>query len=338
MTQKNNHTEANPQVTTRLTWRDTLGAWKARWGIKRMNYNVSPGLYRLGNPGPDSPVLVTANYKLTFDHLRRKLEGINAWIMVLDTKGINVWCAAGKGTFGTEEVIRRVEQVNLTEFVNHRNLILPQLGAPGVAAHEVRRRSGFKVIYGPIRAKDLPAYLRSGMEATPQMRKVSFCFSERMTLIPMELVGPMKILIPVLALLAILIFVSKGTFSAKDLLSFIPYLGAVLAGGALVPLLLPWIPGRAFAWKGWLVGLLWAAAVNFLSRFFLPSPLGWSQMLANLLLLPALSSYLAMNFTGSSNFTSLSGVVKEMKFALPLLILSGGAGLILTLANFFIHL
>lgn len=69
-----------------------------------MGYTIDPGLYALGNPDESSPVLVTANYKLTFDRLRQSLPKLDAWVLVLDTKGINVWCAAGKGTFGTGEV------------------------------------------------------------------------------------------------------------------------------------------------------------------------------------------------------------------------------------------
>ena len=79
---------------------------KVRWGIGRMNYRVDPGLYSLGNPDALSPVLVSANYKMSFDRLRESLPGRNAWILVLDTDGVNVWCAAGKGTFGTEELTR----------------------------------------------------------------------------------------------------------------------------------------------------------------------------------------------------------------------------------------
>src|SRR4030042_5350466 len=88
------------QVTTRLHFRDKLGAVKVRWLIGRNNYKVDPGLYATGSPDETSDVFVSANYKLSFDHLRKNLDGINAWILVLDTKGVNVWCAAGKGTVG----------------------------------------------------------------------------------------------------------------------------------------------------------------------------------------------------------------------------------------------
>lgn len=126
-----------PRVSTKLTLADRLGAWRVRWNIRRMDYRVPPGLYAVGGPGADSPVLVTANYKLTFDSLRRELSSIAAWILVLDTRGVNVWCAAGKKTFSTDELIRRVTDGGLDRIVSHRRLVLPQLGAPGVAAHLV---------------------------------------------------------------------------------------------------------------------------------------------------------------------------------------------------------
>ncbi len=106
---------------------------------------------------PTSPqVLVSANYKMSFDRLRQALSGLDLWILVIDTKGINVWCAAGKGTFGTEELVGRIAQVGLGDVVKGRGLILPQLGAPGVAANEVLKRTGFKVVYGPVRASTFP--------------------------------------------------------------------------------------------------------------------------------------------------------------------------------------
>ena len=117
-------------VSTRLTLSDRLGDWKARWTMGRMDYRVNPGLYGVGQPDNQSPVLVTANYKMTFNSLRSELGGISAWILVLDTKGINVWCAAGKGTFGTKELVRRIRAVSLDKRLAHRVLILPQLGAP----------------------------------------------------------------------------------------------------------------------------------------------------------------------------------------------------------------
>ena len=85
-----------PQVSTRWDQADILGSFKARWGWGRMRYAVEPGLYAVGRPTAASPVLVSANYKMSFDRLRKTLSGLDLWILVIDTKGINVWCAAGK--------------------------------------------------------------------------------------------------------------------------------------------------------------------------------------------------------------------------------------------------
>ena len=103
-------------------------------------------------------MLVTANYKLSFDSLRFALGGIDAWLLVTDTRGINVWCAAGKGTFSASEVCEVVRRSRLAEVVSHRRLILPQLAAPGVTAREVTRGCGFSVRFGPVRATDLRAW------------------------------------------------------------------------------------------------------------------------------------------------------------------------------------
>jgi acetyl-CoA decarbonylase/synthase complex subunit gamma len=193
-----------PRVSSTLRWQDYWGSIKARWGIGRMNYAVDPGLYALGDPDSNSPVLVTANYKMSFDRLREALPGRDAWILVLDTKGINVWCAAGKGTFGTDELIKKIESSRLKDIVSHRKLIIPQLGAPGVAAHKVKQVSGFKVYYGPIRAKDIAAYLDADLKTTAEMRIITFPLKDRVVLIPLELIETIKpflIIAPILFLL-----------------------------------------------------------------------------------------------------------------------------------------
>ena len=176
------------RIGTRITLRDELGALRVRFAIGRIDYTIPPGLYAVGEPTAEAPVFVTANYKLTFDYLRGELGGTNGWILVLDTNGINVWCAAGKGTFGTAEIINRVQQTQLDCVVAHRKLIVPQLGAPGVSAHEVQKRCGFQIIYGPVRAEDIPEFITAKFKATQEMRRVYFDIHDRIAVIPVELV------------------------------------------------------------------------------------------------------------------------------------------------------
>ncbi len=299
-----------------------MSAWKVRWGIGRTRYTVEPGLYAVDSPTPESPVLVSANYKLSFDRLRSQLEGLNAWILVLDTRGINVWCAAGKGTFGTDEIIRRVEAAALSEVVSHRCLVVPQLGAPGVSAHEVTRGSRFRVVYGPVRAQDIPAFLSAGMKATPQMRRVHFPLRDRVVLIPMELVMGAKYALFVAACFLLLGGLGPGIYSFQrtttvGLWSAALFLATFLTGVVLTPTLLPWLPARAFSAKGAWVGLAVVSAVGAHVWAYPGLFDNWLSTVAWVLIIPAVTSFVGMNFTGASTYTSLSGVRREMRVAVP---------------------
>lgn len=327
-------------LTSAMTWRDRLGTLRARLGIGRMNYRVRPGLYALGRPTTESPVLVSANYKLSVDHLRAALPGLDAWILVLDTHGINVWCAAGKGLFSTDEVVRQVESARLSSRVSHRKLVLPQLAATGVTAHEVRSRTGFRVVYGPVRAADIPAFLAARMTATPAMRQVRYGLRDRAVLVPVEVVMGAKY--PILAAAALLLlgaFVPRGAWLANAASTGAAAagltLGAFLAGTVLGPLLLPWLPGRAFSVKGAALGLGVAAVlavVGWPAAAFDSSAL---RVAAWTVLLPAFTSFVLMNFTGSTTFTSLSGVLREMRVAVPLQIAAVIVGIGLWVAGLY---
>jgi hypothetical protein len=318
-----------PQVSTQLKFSDIWGSFKALWGVNRMNFAVSSGLYAVGMPDETSPVLVTANYKMTFDVLRKELTETNAWILVLDTKGINVWCAAAKGTFATNELINRIAEVKLSEIVSHKTLMVPQLGAVGVSAHEVLKNSGFKVVYGPVRATDIKEFISSGMKATKEMRTVKFTIFDRLRLIPLELVDAVKYSAIPLGIFFLLNLIGVTSFGLFDLYA---YIGAVLIGCVLTQLLLPWILGRAFAWKGWLLGFVWAIIAGTLNS----AHQGLIRDLEYALILPPISAFLAMNFTGASTYTSFSGVIKEMGIAVPAMISSATLGIILILINCFI--
>jgi hypothetical protein len=308
-------------TTSALTFANTLDHILARWAINRMGHRVEPGLYSLGSPIPDSPVFVTANYSLSFDALRSALKGIDSYILVLDTQGVNVWCAAGKGTFGTDELVKRIEESHLHEVVNHRVVILPQLGAPGVAAHEVKKRAHFKVEYGPVRAEDLHEYFKT-RKATSEMRRVRFTFKDRLVLIPVEFVAA------IIPLLILIVLGAKGPIAA------------ILAGTVLFPILLPWLPTHNFSTKGFILGGV--VALPFVLAAFLNNPASalwlrsaWALMYA--LLIPPITAYLALNFTGTSTFTSRTGVKAEMFAYMPAMAWMFGIGLLLNIALIFVR-
>lgn len=321
-----------PSVATAWSRQDLWGMFRSRVSAFRMAYSIEPGLYAVGAPTKDSEVFVTANYKLTFDILRRSLAGIDAWILVLDTKSINVWCAAGKGTFGTDELVRRIGVVKLDFVVEHRRIILPQLGAVGVSASEVQKRTGFRVYFGPVEARDIPAYLASGRTKTKEMRIMRFNMLDRLVLTPMEINPAMKkypwLVLGFIILFGLqpsgIMFISVWNTSLTFVL-----LGllAVLSGAFITPVLLPYVPFRSFAIKGWLVGF---ATVMGAVLYFDPVPLQNRLLLAAVIaFFPALSSYIALQFTGSTIFTGMSGVKKELKIGVPFYAVTSSISLIL---------
>lgn len=306
-----------PQIATTPNRHDIWGTIGARIGLIRSHYRVTPGLYAIGSPAPEDPVLVTANYKLSFDALRHQLTGVNAWIMVVDTRGINVWCAAGKGSFSSQEVIESIQRFQLGEIVCHRELILPQLAATGVSAQEVKKGCGWSILFGPIRASDLRCYLQHGKVADETMREVTFTLKERLELIPVELFLLGKPLFLLLLLGFVLSGIGPNIFSLssawhRGLLFFAATLMGIISGAVVTPVFLPWLPCRQF----WLKGA-WASLPVVACAHALFSALSGANQLALSLWIVTISSYLAMNFTGSTPFTSPSGVEREMRRGLP---------------------
>jgi len=296
-----------------------------------MSYIVPPGLYALGSPDESSPVIVTANYKMTYDLVRAALASNSVWLLVLETYGINVWCAAGKGTFGTGELVRRVAETRLAEVVTHRRLILPLFAAAGVKGSEVLKRSGFKVGFATIRIADLPEYLETG-RVVAGARELTFTAFERLILTPVEITAGIRKAFP----LMLLLFIAAGFFSGdfnllRAVIAVLAYLTALLAGTCLSPLLLPWLPSPSFALKGGIAGAFAGAGFCLLAGVSYPLYAG-----AVILMIAAVSSFLMLNFTGSTPFTSRSGVKKEMQLALPLQAIFLLAGvLLIALGRFF---
>jgi len=324
-----NETPRIKQATSDVTFRDRWINVMAHLGINRNEYKVDPGLYALGSPDQDSPVLVTANYSPSFRALRTALKGIHGYALVLDTKGINVWCAAGKGKFGTDELVLRIEQANLGEIIKHRRLILPQLGAPGVAAHEVKKRTRFKVDYGPVRAADLPQYLATG-EATAEMRRVGFPLKQRLEIVPVEIVNT----------LIFTIVLGLPLYFAGGVLATLAALAAVFAGNVLFPPLLPWLPTSNFSTKGFFLGALVALPFAVMASLGYHGGATWQRAgwaLAHLLFMPPVTAFLSLNYTGSTTFTSWSGVKREIFAYVPVMAWMFAAGLLLMVALAVAH-
>ena len=324
-----------PRIRTSLSFSDRVSTVLVRCNVGRNTYTVAPGLYAVGHPDGNSPVLVTANYKLTFDHLRKSLENMNVFILVLDTRGINVWCAAGKKTFGADELVNRIRLTGLSNIVAHRRLIVPQLGAVGVSAVQVKKQSGFSVTWGPVNAMDIPRFIENGMNAEPSMRRLSFNAAERAVLVPVELSLAAK---PALWFALALVVVSgfgPGVFSFSALWhrgfhAVIVMAAGLAAGAVLTPVLLPHLPGTRFSVKRALAGLALSLPVAVMA-----GDAGFLGAIGLVLMASAVSSWLAMNFTGATPFTSPSGVEKEMRQSMPYQVTALVTGLIFWLISAF---
>jgi len=254
---------------------------------------------------------------------------------------VNVWCAAGKGTFGTDEIVGRVRANRLGEIVAHRTLVVPQLGAPGVAAHQVKNRCGFRVVYGPVRAADLPTFLANGMKATPDMREITFPLFDRLALVPVELVRWAKY--GVLVVIALLLLSGLGPdgyswqrVAGTGLFSAGLFLATYVASNVLGPALLPWLPGRAMSLKGACLGIVFVLGLAGLCWLSLGLGGSWLTMFGWGLLIPAVASFITMSFVGSTTYTSLSGVRWEMRIAVPLQMIAAVAGMVLWIMGRFV--
>lgn len=142
-------------------------------------YPTKPRLIRIGNPGRRSPVLVTTNYDLTVRRVCRALRGVDCYLLVAPAGGLDVWCAASGGRFSVDSVISILKTTRIGELVDHRRLLLPQLCATGINMFELRRRTGWAAVFGPVLAEDIPEYLRARRK-TQAMMRVPFAMKERL--------------------------------------------------------------------------------------------------------------------------------------------------------------
>ena len=144
---------------------------------------IEPGVYKSGNPNRDSPIIVTANYDYTYIKVMRNIKKIDAWVLCVDSNGINVWCAARGNDFGNDQLIEAIKATGIQNFTKNNTLILPQLSAGGVAIPQLRMNSKqfpYKIKYGPVWSKDIPSYLKDKPGKKPEkMKLANFTISHR---------------------------------------------------------------------------------------------------------------------------------------------------------------
>jgi NAD-dependent dihydropyrimidine dehydrogenase PreA subunit len=191
-------------------------------------HRAATGLIRIGTPDRRSPVLVTGNFTLTVRRLRDALRGYDVWLLVANSKGIDVWCAAGGGYLTHHDIISVIRTSCIADKVDHREIVLPQLCATGVERRRITEATGFATCWGPARLEDLPAFLDRGAQAIKRDRFMRFPARERMEMAALLGVPMLIVVLPVLG----------GVFGVATM----------IAGGAAVALavfglfgLLPWL-------------------------------------------------------------------------------------------------
>ena len=235
-------------------------------------YPTKPGLRRIGAPDRSSPVLVTGNFELTVRTVIETLErdGIDAWLLIAPSKGVNVWCAAGGGHFTTDSVVSIIKTTGVEKLVDHRRVILPQLSANGVNYWAVKERTGWKPRFGPAHIKDFAAYIRSGKQITErEHRHVTFDLPER--LVMGTNLGFNVSLILALPLIIASFWVAGLWWKTIPILFVLSVLSTVLVF---------WLPGKIGVQKGLALGVLTAATYVLVAQTALDVPpwslVGWS--------------------------------------------------------------
>jgi NAD-dependent dihydropyrimidine dehydrogenase PreA subunit len=163
-------------------------------------HRAPTGLFPIGTPGRDAPVLVTGNFTLTVRRLRAALAGHHVWLLVANSKGVNVWCASGGGYFTHHDIISAIRVSRLSDKVDGREIVLPQLCATGVEHRAITEATGFETRWGPARLEDLPAFLDRGLRVHNSERHMRFPLWERLEMAAMWLAPILLILLPVVAL------------------------------------------------------------------------------------------------------------------------------------------
>jgi NAD-dependent dihydropyrimidine dehydrogenase PreA subunit len=233
-----------------------FGGYFFRW----IGFSVEPRLMKLGNPNENSPVLLTCNFINTVNRVRKALEGLDCYLLIAPSHGINVWCGACGDDFSTDSIISILKTSRINELVDHNILILPQLSAPGINQDRIKKKLGWEVRFGPVYAKDIPEYLDNNFKKTREQTTVRFSVKQRIEM------GNLYFFI-VLFLFSVIFWSLSLLFSILDPLLFLNtvLLGFFMIYGSL--LILPSINIRSSKRKVILYGIGWLILVLLYFQF-----------------------------------------------------------------------
>ena len=275
---------------------------------------IEPGIYESGNPTPISPVIVTANYDYTYIRVMKDLEGIDAWVLAVDSRGINVWCAARGGNFGNSQLIEAVKATDIREISSKKNLILPQLSGGGVSMPKLYEKDvefPFKVRYGPVWSEDLPQYLKNGQK-TEKMRLAKFTLKQRMKVGLGHTSFLIRKIFLKFLLVAMFIILTLALFNPSWFPKLIvagEILLAVIIANFLLALLLPITNfTRKFVIKGYIFGALSAVGSGLLTYIIHQNII---YVFFTLIFYFWIGFFSTMSFSGSTMATSPTEIAEE---------------------------
>ena len=125
---------------------------------------VQPGIYEINSPKPESPVLVTTNFSITYFAVANEVEGsgLPAWLVVTDAEGMSVLTAWAAGKFDAERIAKAIKGFDVASKVSKKRVVLP--GHVAVLSGELEEElSDWEIRVGPREAVDLPAFMKQAL-------------------------------------------------------------------------------------------------------------------------------------------------------------------------------
>jgi acetyl-CoA decarbonylase/synthase complex subunit gamma len=263
-------------------------------------FTVRPGLYHIGELDEEAPVLVTGNCFLTVFLLARRLRHKRIRLLIIDTRGINVWCSASKGQFSANEIVEKAAQCDLLTGKGRIKMVLPKFSLSGVNLDELRK-NGIVPTIGPLYAKDVPAFLQKEKLRNQTDDVVHFGLRSRaFTALPT-------------AIQFFYYFLGAYVISLGYVIPGMIWIATGLA--FIYPVLFPWLPGRLFSIKGLSLALL-VSILNLLIHYG-----SVTEQLPLTIFIFATSVFIALSYTGNSAVSNYTSVRKETARFLPVVVI-----------------
>ncbi len=271
----------------------------------KRTYAIEPGLYHLSDDvDVHTPVLVTGNYHLSVFLLLRHLQGRNVRLLVVDTDGINVWCAAGKLQFSNDAILQQLERYDRAELTDRKwlRLVLPKFGLAGIDIRGLRKEK-IRPIIGPLYAREVPAWLAAPKLVDQNESRVHFGLQMRLFSWLPGFVQFTGYSLGVALAFFLLVELPFGVHTPVGIVA----VAAVMS--TLYPVLFPWLWGQRFAVKGITLSAWLLLAVSW--------ALSPAVAASAIPVVVATGIFTALAYTGNSAVSNYSRVRREIAAYLP---------------------